>query len=582
MNLQKKMIVFSTVISTLALFILGGLSFLNYYTNSQKEMKTNTKNMLNRVILDIDDTIDEIDIFTEKIQFYAKSSYNLMDDLKQYTTGTISASTLFDTRTETRNIFQTLLYRQDQINLVALITPGGHIFSYSNSINDLVTDYSPYEDQWYQETLKAKGDLYISVHNQSNLIINAGDNGSLFFSRAIYDFYTGEFLAVLLVESDPAIFNAITKTDADNIVDFQISKQHSPEVLFNRNNSDSRSSSFVRKESIVSQHYPLKLTTYVDTSTYYEILFNSIKVILILVLLIFTITFFAFYLFSKRFTYPIKELSTIMRKNSAEKKYYLHDSSFMSQQDEIGVLYREYDHLVETLNRYMEETLAYEQALLTSQINVYRNQIDSHFLYNTLESINSVAEIADIEEISTMTLALSKMFRYASNGFVQDSLLGNELQNVNDFLKIQEIRYQRSFNYMVTLDSNQLKLAVVPKLILQPLIENAIFHGLNKGSLPGDILLDVSHSTSTLRITVTDTGLGLSPDRLAAVQGELASALHNVNHAESHIGLLNIQTRLVLAYGTDYGVQLASTHRGTVVTLLLPLALKGDSLCTPI
>lgn len=181
-----------------------------------------------------------------------------------------------------------------------------------------------------------------------------------------------------------------------------------------------------------------------------------------------------------------------------------------------------------------------------------------------------------------MTLALSKMFRYASNGFVQDSLLGNELQNVNDFLKIQEIRYQRSFNYMVTLDSNQLKLAVVPKLILQPLIENAIFHGLNKGSLPGDILLDVSHSASTLRITVTDTGLGLSPDRLAAVQGELASALHNVNHAESHIGLLNIQTRLVLAYGTDYGVQLASTHRGTVVTLLLPLTLKGDSLCTPI
>lgn len=578
MNLQKKLLVFFTVISTISLLVLGGLSFLNYYSNSQKEMKANTKNMLNRVILDIDDAVDDIDIFTEKIQFYAKSSYNLMDDLKQYSSFNVPNLPLFNTRMETRNIFQTLLYREDKINLVALLTPGGHIFSYSNSIKDLAVDYSPYEEPWYKDTLKAQGAIFISPQPQSQFIINVGPEGSLFFSRAIYDFYTGDFLAVLLVEADPSMFDSITKTDADNIVDFQISKKDTAEILFNRNNSSSRSSSFVHKESLVSQHYPLELTTYVDKSGYYAILFNSIKVIVFLLIIVFFISFIVFFLFSKRFTYPIKELSTIMRKNAAEKKYYLQDSTFMSQQDEIGVLYREYDHLVETLNQYMEDTLAYEQTLLTSQINVYRNQIDSHFLYNTLESINSVAEIADIEEISIMTLSLSKMFRYASNGFVQDSRLSNELLNVEDFLKIQEIRYQRTFNYTVSLDSDSLKNAVVPKLILQPLVENAIFHGLNKGSLDADIRLNVASSSSALTITLSDSGLGLTPEKLVSVQTHLASALNNINHAESHIGLLNIQTRLILAFGTNYGVTITSEENlGTTVTLLLPLNLKGAS-----
>ena len=180
---------------------------------------------------------------------------------------------------------------------------------------------------------------------------------------------------------------------------------------------------------------------------------------------------------------------------------------FLKRTDEIGSLYREFDQLLQAQKDYMKQKLDYEKTLSRSELNVYKNQIDSHFLYNTLESINSIAEMEDLDTISDMTVALSKMFRYASNGFVNSASLAEEIENVEDYLTIQRIRFQNCFDFIAFVHQSEIINRKVPKLILQPIVENALFHGLKGQEITGKIRLFITHQKGNLLIYGLEYGL---------------------------------------------------------------------------
>lgn len=230
--------------------------------------------------------------------------------------------------------------------------------------------------------------------------------------------------------------------------------------------------------------------------------------------------------------------------------------------------------MLETLHRFSSEQIEYEQRLHQLSINAFKNQIDSHFLYNSLESINSIAEIEEIEAVSTISTALANMFRYTANGFLNESTLQNELDHVTHYLSIQNIRFQQIFEVTLHLDEQYLLQATVPKIILQPIIENAIYHGFDKGSFKnGVILISVTNSSDNLCIEVKNNGSIIPEKQLRNLRYKLQNALTYLESEKEHIALMNIHARIQSTYGTEYGISIDSNNQTgwTTFTLLLPL-----------
>jgi two-component system sensor histidine kinase YesM len=169
------------------------------------------------------------------------------------------------------------------------------------------------------------------------------------------------------------------------------------------------------------------------------------------------------------------------------------------------------------------------------------------------------------------------MFRYASNGFINEATVAEELQNVEDFLHIQEIRYQHAIDYRCDISSEQILAATVPKIILQPLVENAIYHGLNKGGFDGKIRVSAAINQQDLYLYVTDDGIGMSEYTLSNLRAELHQASTLVREKTAHIGLINIEARIKNFSGDVYGITIYSQkEKGTTVVIHLPLKEAGN------
>jgi two-component system, sensor histidine kinase YesM len=219
--------------------------------------------------------------------------------------------------------------------------------------------------------------------------------------------------------------------------------------------------------------------------------------------------------------------------------------------------------------RLLQEELQHKEA----EINVLQSQINPHFLYNTLECINSIGAIHEVEEIQEISMSLSNLFKYAIRGgkFVT---VAEELDSVEDYLKIQRIRFLEKFNVNIDFDHTLLKMRML-KFLLQPIIENSIFHGLEPK--PGRGHLDVSGSRTGQFITfmIQDDGIGMESENLSYLRKGLndhGNIINQPSNEKRSIGLFNIQNRIKLVYGEEFGLDIDSRiGEGTSVRMRLPI-----------
>lgn len=222
-----------------------------------------------------------------------------------------------------------------------------------------------------------------------------------------------------------------------------------------------------------------------------------------------------------------------------------------------------------------------EQAQHLLQANLLLNQINPHFLYNTLESIRGQAVSDGNEQVADMIEALSSFFRYnvsLKSGIVT---LAEELHNVDEYLKIQSFRFGDRFRVHTLVDESlNVHALCLPKLTLQPIVENAIVHGLESREAPGVITIRVSDLDHLMLLHVDDDGVGMNETELETLLETLRRASETVpqgNHGG--IALNNINQRIKLFFGDAYGLSVYSTQNaGTTVELLIPKADKDAHL----
>lgn len=218
-----------------------------------------------------------------------------------------------------------------------------------------------------------------------------------------------------------------------------------------------------------------------------------------------------------------------------------------------------------------------------AQYLALQNQINPHFLYNTLEGIRSEALIANLTTVADMTEALGNFFRYTISNMDHLVHLEDELLNVENYYLIQQYRFGEkiSLNIVYSGDEKETLLKYqLPKLTLQPVIENAIYHGIERKISNGIITVRIEATNKRLIITISDDGLGMSKEQLDELLTKLNTDyfeyISQADEEKGGIAIINVNNRIKLLFGEAYGINIFSTFGvGTDVEITLPLMTEG-------
>ena len=247
---------------------------------------------------------------------------------------------------------------------------------------------------------------------------------------------------------------------------------------------------------------------------------------------------------------------------------------------------------VEPIREAMERYAAFRTRENSAQIfnkqtelTALQSQINPHFLYNTLECIRGQALMDDNLEIARMVEALGAFFRYSISRKGNLVTLKDELDNIDNYMLIQRYRFGNRFSMEVIIDEEDEEAynCLIPRLIIQPIVENAIFHGLEERLEGGRVTIEVIVTEKTLIITVSDNGKGISREQLNKLNAKIRSRDTNPedgeagNQRNTGIALPNIHKRIQLLFGEEYGVDIYSTPgQGTDVEVTIPVNYGHD------
>lgn len=220
----------------------------------------------------------------------------------------------------------------------------------------------------------------------------------------------------------------------------------------------------------------------------------------------------------------------------------------------------------------------YSLAMLKKQaeIKALQNQITPHFLYNTLDCIRGMAIEQGADNIEEMTRALSGMFRYSiSRKGKTKALMEEELANVNNYLRIQQYRFRNKINITETIDPAAKKCRV-PKLLIQPIVENAVFYGLEPKTGERNLNIEAYCTGKKLIVKVEDNGVGMSFDKLRTINDAMCSGVSmGDNGRGTQLGIVNVNERLRLLYGEEFGLRIFSCPKvGTTIEMVLPIIIE--------
>lgn len=278
--------------------------------------------------------------------------------------------------------------------------------------------------------------------------------------------------------------------------------------------------------------------------------------------------FFYSYFISKGITKPLNSLMVKMR--NVDKRETAAASVYTNNRD-IQELSVTFDDMLGQIDKLMESMIQKEKENAMIQLKALQAQINPHFLYNTLEVMRSIALENNLESIEVISRSLAKMFRYSISKAGNIVKVRDEVEHIKNYSVIQQYRYGNRIEFLYSIDSNILDKRMV-KFVLQPIVENAIIHGLDSKTEQGVITIIGMWKEKMLEFRIIDNGMGMNKEKLA----DLKENFRKHNDLSAGIGLANVDARLQLYYGPEYGLEIESEeNKGTQVIVRIPL--KGGS-----
>lgn len=279
--------------------------------------------------------------------------------------------------------------------------------------------------------------------------------------------------------------------------------------------------------------------------------------------------------FVQRITKPLTMLTSFLKGSNPEESFKTYPVESM---DEVGQLVRSYNKLNDKITQLTEQVKQEESSKKEADMQALQAQINPHFLYNTLSSIHWMALMNRDEKIADMVGSLSDFLRFSLNKGEEFCSVEQEAAHAKHYANIQSIRFPGKFWIKLDIDPD-LNGERMLKLLLQPLIENALIHGIQKQPEAGEIKVTATRGAGRMLFIVEDSGIGMEEDKLADIKRELEGPVdqdERIDRPErGSYGLRNVHKRLQLHYGTESGLRIESAYQeGTKVSFAIPLTLK--------
>lgn len=307
-----------------------------------------------------------------------------------------------------------------------------------------------------------------------------------------------------------------------------------------------------------------KIVTLLDAGYIRDDVMESFKPLMLTVAIISSAMIMGMFVVLRNVVYPINNLAGTMKEPvDGHMIYQTHEIS--SKIEEISILYHSYDAMLQEIDRLVREVYERGEQKRIVEIKALESQINPHFLYNTLDTIKWMALIQQGKNVAEMTSMLSKLLHISISGGHEMIPVKNEVEHVKAYIGIQQYRLDIDFEviYMVEEETKDL---LVPKILLQPFVENSIIHGFTK-EVKGVIEIMSFISEDTLILQVNDNGIGIEAQKIDNLKSE-----EEKGKRFSSIGIHNVRERISLICGAEYGVKINSKlGYGTSIEIRLPI-----------
>lgn len=488
-----------------------------------------------------------------------------------------------------QNICQMMMIQSDSLNGAYIYDLNGRgVYSTRNSSTAKLKD--PTSEEWFINSLSSSESTnFFTNLDYTNIfeLISSKSEPLLGFTRQIVDNKTSQIIGILLLTTPMDEFLNILKTDLpynnqsiavyDTSGDLILSTTE--DFVFDLTSLDKSAFYFTPEISYVTKQESYVLSYNIISKTNWILLnvipknsvnnINSLYIVLFILNLLFgLILFIILYIFLLiRIFKPLNHLIDHMATNVETN---LNTNINYTRHDEIGMLYNSYNEMKGRLNTLININYKNKIEQKDLELKQLQTQINPHFIYNTLESIHMMAEINDDLETSTMAEYFGSIIRYSMNRKINTVLLKEEMEIIDNYIYLQRIRFDQLFTIENLIPEYLLNCEII-KMIIQPLIENSIYHGLSECSGNGKIIIQGEHLNDALVLTISDNGIGMSEERLK----DLNNYINDKNNKFKGIALRNINRRLKLNYGKDYGLEIFSGFgHGTSMRLTLPYISK--------
>jgi len=513
--------------------------------------------------------------------------------------GGIKSREIDEREAKISTMLSTIQQNRKDISLIAIIGYNGKTLIHDRSLTINPSAY-PEHQSWFTEARAQGGKPVISASHVQNLIKDRYP-WVISMSREIRDATTGKGEAILLVDLN---FNVITNLcssvslgkrgyvfivdKSGNIVYHpqqqliysNLKREYIQNVLDSMDEyltiHDGEDDMLYCVKTINSSGFKVVGVNYLD-----ELLMNRRDIQLTYTawgLGFLAATVVASIFLSSRISKPIKKLQKSMR---AVENGNFDIQVDITSEDEIGELSKDFNIMISKIKELIRQNTIQQELKRKSELKALQAQINPHFLYNTLDSIIWMAESKNEEDVITMVSALAKLFRLSISKGREIITIGEEVEQVTHYLVIQKMRYKDKLDYSIEVDPDIFSCKTV-KIILQPLVENAIYHGIKNMATRGRIVISGGRTGTGIELVVADNGVGMDKDMFPFVAADGLSFPSNEGENEGAkdprygLGILNVDERIKLYFGKEYGLKFVSSEdQGTRVTIKLP-EIKGE------